>query len=53
MSGKKDGFAALADITNQVPDGAARLWVQPGGQLVEKTTSGSLISARAMNNRCF
>jgi hypothetical protein len=36
MSGQEDCFAALADAAYQVPDGAPRLRVQSGGQLVEK-----------------
>src|SRR5580692_3224777 len=36
MSGQKDGLAALADAAHQIPDGAARLRVEAGGQLVEK-----------------
>src|ERR1019366_2984225 len=36
MSGEKDRLAALADTADQIPDGVARLRVEPGGQLVEK-----------------
>src|ERR1700722_9103032 len=36
MSGQENCLAALADIAHQVPDGAPRLRVQSGGQLVEK-----------------
>src|ERR1700680_4385935 len=36
MSGQENRLAALADAAHQVPDGAPRLRVQPGGQLVEK-----------------
>src|SRR3954466_13013664 len=36
MGGQKDCLAPFADAAHQVPDGAARLWVETGGQLVEK-----------------
>src|ERR1700730_15048774 len=36
MCSQENGLAALADSAHQVPDGAPRLGVQPGGQLVQK-----------------
>ncbi len=36
MGSQENGLAALADSADQVPDGAPRLGVEAGGQLVEK-----------------
>ena len=36
MRGEEDGFAAVADAADEVPDGAAGLRVEAGGELVEE-----------------
>src|SRR5580658_3222666 len=36
MSGQEDRFSALADAAHEIPNRPPRLWVKPGGQLVEK-----------------
>src|ERR1700722_15726103 len=36
MSCQKDGLAAFANAAHQFPDGASRLWIQAGGELVEE-----------------
>src|SRR6202522_4411587 len=40
MSGQEDGLAAFADAAHQVPDGVARLWIEAGGEVVEKHNLG-------------
>jgi hypothetical protein len=53
MRREKHGLAARANAADKIPDGAARLRVEAGRQLIEKHQLGSLISASAMNSRCF
>src|SRR6202030_2877285 len=36
MSRQEDSLAAIANAAHEVPDGVARLRVEPGGELVEK-----------------
>src|SRR5450432_3547573 len=36
MRGQKNGFASFADAAHEIPDGATRLRVEAGGELVEK-----------------
>src|ERR1700719_717889 len=48
MSGKKNGLAALADVTDEIPNGAARLGIETGGQLVEKNKFG-IVDQRESN----
>src|ERR1700722_1645047 len=36
MSSHEDRFAAIADAAHQIPDSAARLRIEPGGQFIEK-----------------
>src|SRR5580693_1577709 len=36
MGGQEDSLAAIANAAHEVPDGMARLRVEPGGELVEK-----------------
>src|SRR5712671_4184497 len=40
MSGQENGLAAVADAAHEIPDGPPRLWIQAGGQLVEKHEFG-------------
>src|ERR1700731_351528 len=48
MSSKKNGLAALADVTDEIPNGAARLGIKTGGQLVEKNNFG-IVDQRESN----
>src|SRR5580658_4645352 len=36
MGCQKYGLTSFADGAHQIPDGVPRLWVKPGGQLIEK-----------------
>ena len=36
VGGQEDGLAAVADAAHQVPDGAPRLRVEAGGELIEE-----------------
>ena len=51
--GQKDGLAALPDTADQIPDRASRLRIKAVVSSSRNTTSGSLMSARAMKSRCF
>src|ERR1700693_2236664 len=48
MSGKKNGLAVLADISDEIPNGAARLGIETGGQLVEENNFG-IVDQRESN----
>jgi hypothetical protein len=50
---RKTGLAARADAADEIPDGAARLRIESGRQLVQEDELGSLTSASAMKSRCF
>src|SRR3954452_780916 len=50
---KEHGFSPRPDAAYEFPDGAACLGSRPVVSSSRNTSSGSLISASAMNSRCF
>ena len=39
---QKDGLAAFADVTHQIPDGTPGLWIEPSGELIEEHHLGAI-----------